>query len=472
MNTENLDLTYGKWFEKRDQKSLINQDTSFASQYLSTGVNSSNLFDGYINPTKKDSNFFWSQGKENKGITTPPHWSLMGSSVQKLSLGEGIFKTKKFPQKGEESMTNEEGSKVYSFPKGLNLALPTIKSTVSLVETPKYVIKVLEKDSRNYEFPLVSPSSIAKLLPQGLDQRPIDNDEQYSDMQTEKSASSHQTVSTAAYRSGDSPMAFKNQKEHLNPSISSGFANELDECSLTRSTGSELDQLMSEEPAFEVINDVASMDGETNCLPTNSKLIVIDCRYHYEYIGGHIDGSINISSPLVMKRLFTDLRAYMFDQGFVNKLLELEGEDITLQHLDRIEFEYRITRDQSPIHIEGRIKESKEGFDPDSTSDRSISERKSVVPVVVFHCEFSSQRGPNMWRLVRRLDRDINGSLYPRLDFPQLFVMKGGYEQFVKESGSNCKPNHQYTTMLNEKWRSELKKEESRKNSEWILAKK
>ena len=43
---------------------------------------------------------------------------------------------------------------------------------------------------------------------------------------------------------------------------------------------------------------------ETARRQANYKLVVIDCRYFYEYADGHIAQAINISSPLVMNYLF------------------------------------------------------------------------------------------------------------------------------------------------------------------------
>lgn len=47
-------------------------------------------------------------------------------------------------------------------------------------------------------------------------------------------------------------------------------------------------------------------------------------------------------------------------------------------------------------------------------------------PIIVFYCEFSSQRAPNMYCLTRRLDREMNE--YPNVKLPNIFVLNGGYE--------------------------------------------
>jgi hypothetical protein len=36
----------------------------------------------------------------------------------------------------------------------------------------------------------------------------------------------------------------------------------------------------------------------------NSKIVLIDCRYEYEFLGGHVKGAMNIIDPAVIKELF------------------------------------------------------------------------------------------------------------------------------------------------------------------------
>uniref|UniRef100_A0A8C3TVK3 M-phase inducer phosphatase n=1 Tax=Catharus ustulatus TaxID=91951 RepID=A0A8C3TVK3_CATUS len=99
--------------------------------------------------------------------------------------------------------------------------------------------------------------------------------------------------------------------------------------------------------------------------------VIIDCRYPYEYEGGHIKGAINLH-------------------------MEEEVQNFLLK---------------KPIQP---------------------SENKRVI--VVFHCEFSSERGPRMCRFVREQDRLSNE--YPNLHYPELYVLKGGYKDFF--SSDRC----------------------------------
>ena len=57
------------------------------------------------------------------------------------------------------------------------------------------------------------------------------------------------------------------------------------------------------------------------------------------------------------------------------------------------------------------------------------------APLIVFHCEFSIERGPRMFNYMRRLDRELNEKNYPLLNYPEIYVLSEGYSQFVKEYG-------------------------------------
>ncbi|XP_009953380.1 PREDICTED: M-phase inducer phosphatase 1, partial [Leptosomus discolor] len=120
--------------------------------------------------------------------------------------------------------------------------------------------------------------------------------------------------------------------------------------------------------------------------------VIIDCRYPYEYEGGHIKGAVNLH-------------------------MEEDVEDYLLK---------------KPIQP---------------------SENKRVI--VVFHCEFSSERGPRMCRFVR--ERDRLGNEYPNLHYPELYVLKGGYKDFFSRCRSFCEPQS-YRPMHHEDFKEDLKR--------------
>ncbi|XP_073533136.1 M-phase inducer phosphatase 1 isoform X2 [Phyllobates terribilis] len=122
------------------------------------------------------------------------------------------------------------------------------------------------------------------------------------------------------------------------------------------------------------------------------RCVIIDCRYPYEYDGGHIRGAINL---------------YM----------EQEVEDLLLK---------------TPILPQG-----------------------SKRVIIIFHCEFSSERGPRMCKFVREKDRDLNE--YPHLHYPELYILLGGYKDFFQKCRSFCDPDN-YRPMHHEDFKEDLRK--------------
>ncbi|KAJ1892604.1 m-phase inducer phosphatase [Kickxella alabastrina] len=102
--------------------------------------------------------------------------------------------------------------------------------------------------------------------------------------------------------------------------------------------------------------------------------IIVDCRFPYEYHGGHIDGATNAPTQAALEQLLLNRPA----------------------------------------------------------SDKRV--------VVVLHCEFSIQRAPTMARHLRSRDREANAHRYPLLNYPEIYVLQGGYCNFFKSREVMCEP--------------------------------
>lgn len=218
------------------------------------------------------------------------------------------------------------------------------------------------------------------------------------------------------------------------------------------------------------------------------KLVVIDCRYHFEYKGGHIKSAINIGSPAVLSALFSQFRLYLGVSAFIDGLLQLEGKDVNLEDLMSIklstdkfvkEGSLNLIQDRNTSIPKDRLeslsdKGSKIGFGLSvGTGSPFLKNAKpNCVPVFVFHCEFSSKRAPSMWRIARNIDRQVNLQEYPRLDFPQMYILKDGYEKFVQECGQICEPQFGYVPMLSQLHKEELRSAEKRRENELVTIKK
>ncbi|OHT05012.1 Rhodanese-like domain containing protein [Tritrichomonas foetus] len=109
-------------------------------------------------------------------------------------------------------------------------------------------------------------------------------------------------------------------------------------------------------------------------------LYIIDCRYDYEYQGGHIMNAMNCNNPEILQSLF-------FNKPIDNA-------------------------------------------------------------VIVFHCEFSQNRGPQMAAIFREKDREFNKMEYPNLYYHNVFILDGGYKKFYEMHRDFCEGG--YTKMLDD----------------------
>jgi len=122
---------------------------------------------------------------------------------------------------------------------------------------------------------------------------------------------------------------------------------------------------------------------------------IIDCRFPYEFKGGHIKGAHNVPPSDSM-----------------DKLTEMFMERANL-----------------------------------------LASKKLAI---VFHCEFSSKRGPSAYKLLRGMDRTANIERYPKMYFPHMYILEGGYKEFFSQYPQYCYPQC-YVTMKDKKYSKELK---------------
>ncbi|KAH8334122.1 hypothetical protein KR059_006895 [Drosophila kikkawai] len=132
--------------------------------------------------------------------------------------------------------------------------------------------------------------------------------------------------------------------------------------------------------------DLKTISGETLArliqgefveqLGTGGDYQIIDCRYPYEFLGGHIRGSRNLYTRSQIQDAFPSLT-------------QKDGE-----------------------------------------------QRR----IYVFHCEFSSERAPKLLRFLRNNDRSHHASTYPTLDYPELYLLHNGYKEFYGSHADLCEP--------------------------------
>lgn len=131
-------------------------------------------------------------------------------------------------------------------------------------------------------------------------------------------------------------------------------------------------------------NDLASIEPKTLVDLLNGKYehkigeyIILDARYPYEFNGGHVSSAQSAF-----------LKEQVMQQLFDHPLTSSDGKPV----------------------------------------------------VIIFHCEFSIERGPKLMREFREMDRSLNKDNYPNLFYPEIYLLEGGYKRFFEESIQLCEP--------------------------------
>ncbi|KAM0756431.1 hypothetical protein T439DRAFT_331258 [Meredithblackwellia eburnea MCA 4105] len=114
-----------------------------------------------------------------------------------------------------------------------------------------------------------------------------------------------------------------------------------------------------------------------------SRYLIIDCRFSYEFEGGHIAEAVNLPTT-------NDVEHHLLHS------------------------------DVPPTP---------------STSECAGGEGKTVL---IFHCEFSAKRAPTSACHLRSKDRLKNQGVYPKIHYPEVYVLQGGYANYYKAFPSRC----------------------------------
>jgi len=137
---------------------------------------------------------------------------------------------------------------------------------------------------------------------------------------------------------------------------------------------------------------------------------IVDVRYKFEYDGGHIIGAENWQ--------------HGEDDKFLSAFLP-----------------------QAPLPA------------PPQYCLENITKRN----ILIFHCEFSSQRGPDFYMKLRERDRQLNKDVYPGLHYPECYLLHLGYKEFFNNYPELC--TGQYTEMIDPRHENDLRKMRAKSKS-------
>jgi hypothetical protein len=201
-----------------------------------------------------------------------------------------------------------------------------------------------------------------------------------------------------------------------------------------------------------------------NNLALDCCLLIIDCRHSYEYTGGHIRSSINIKSQFVLAHLFKNLKDYLSNKNFLSSLYKLEGKEVTVEVLDQIADKIDLQRTPDPKEKDENLFSSNisEGYSSEKKSSEQYEGmiEKDCIPVIVFHCEFSSERAPKMWSLLRKIDRNILSPNSVDLEYYQSYILEGGYRSYYEQFKTTNTVLGSYVSMEEEGFQSLMAQED------------
>lgn len=114
--------------------------------------------------------------------------------------------------------------------------------------------------------------------------------------------------------------------------------------------------------------------------------------------------------------------------------------DVVEGHYDDTIDSFRIIDCRYPYEFEGGHVRGAENMYLHETILTLLQNPTTEKQVLIFHCEFSSERGPKMLRFLRSKDRELNKENYPALNFPEVYLLDGGYKAFFGEIPELCDP--------------------------------
>lgn len=170
---------------------------------------------------------------------------------------------------------------------------------------------------------------------------------------------------------------------------------------------------------FENSGDVINPKEDVTSQPKLQS--VVDMEEPAELVLPHFfPNGQNDSIPRIDRSTFLDILDGKYDDQYDNRLI-----------IDsRFEYEY------DGGHVDGAVNYN----DKELLASHLFQNPPDGRTLLVFHCEYSAHRAPLMARHVRSEDRIYNAECYPRLTYPEMYILDGGYSTFFSEHRERCYP--------------------------------
>ncbi len=133
--------------------------------------------------------------------------------------------------------------------------------------------------------------------------------------------------------------------------------------------------------------------------------IIIDCRYPYEYAGGHIQGALN---------LYTKEQVIDFLRKQHEKISASVAPPVQSSGNPATAMKNPATSDAAPVDdrtlgpMDTTADPQAVAMETSMSAEAPETHAHYTAPGLIFHCEFSSKRGPLLAQFLRGQDREIN----------------------------------------------------------------
>lgn len=154
--------------------------------------------------------------------------------------------------------------------------------------------------------------------------------------------------------------------------------------------------------------------------------VIIDSRYPYEFEGGHIRHALNIyTKDKLYEEMF--IKRLNFKSNNVHKLpMSVSSSSLANQTNTSLH------HSASTVSVSSMEPNENDLYSNPIELEQKHSKKIEKRVIIIFHCEFSSERGPSLLRFLRNQDRSLNEHIYPYLYYPELYLLEGGYKSFYE----------------------------------------
>ena len=199
-------------------------------------------------------------------------------------------------------------------------------------------------------------------------------------------------------------------------------------------------------PIFSILKDKKNFDlnfitSDTlqNLMMTSNqvRVILLDCRYEYEFLGGHIQGAIHIPTP-------ETLQATLFDKSI------REGIKV---YLDKLKINKQASKELE-------------------TANATKSEgNKAKIPIIVFYSEFFQKRASRALRYFQSQEKDSENNQWLNSPYPYIYILEGGYKKFHSDFPGDCTRDGGYVEMLDIRYKNHFLQAKENEQKAWRIKK-